>query len=377
MPLDIARLRKSKAWVKCKRNPALAFYMINLWTASWHEVPAASLEDDDDLLADRALCDPSKWEKIKEDVLQGWVRCSDGRLYYPDIAEKALESWIEKLANSLSGTAGNAKRWGINIETDSIRERAVQAIRMLRALAPQSKALKKKIVAVIELASQPKPGRDAAALVGDSPPKSGGESGGDSPPDRKGQGQGQGQGLNINRGEQVNSTVVGVGGDGDRTAPDEQKPNTPTSVEEWEGHFIALGFGVEKVRAVKFQDLVKAWVEAGVTHEQMAKAVKAGDAKNKGRPDSPLWYANFLREVLTSQQPEPVTTSADWWKSEKGVRAKGRELGLVPTVQEEKIFAYYRDRVLAAAGPGSWQDERLSSVVQHEPRPVIERGEGE
>jgi hypothetical protein len=98
MPLDVARLRRSKAWLKAKRNPALAFYLINLWTASWHDVPAASLEDDDDVLADLAMCDPSKWAKVRDEVLRGWILCADGRLYHPTVAEKALEAWKAKLA---------------------------------------------------------------------------------------------------------------------------------------------------------------------------------------------------------------------------------------------------------------------------------------
>lgn len=98
MPLDIQRLRRSKAWLKAKRNPALGFYMINLWTASWHEVPAASLENDDEVLADLAVCDPDVWEQVKADVMRGWIKCSDGRLYHPVVAEKARESWDSKVA---------------------------------------------------------------------------------------------------------------------------------------------------------------------------------------------------------------------------------------------------------------------------------------
>jgi hypothetical protein len=97
MPLAIQRLRRSKAWLKAKRNPALAFYMINLWTASWHDVPTGSLEDDDDVLADLAMCDPIKWDKLRVDVLHGWIKCNDGRLYNPTVAEKALEAWNSKL----------------------------------------------------------------------------------------------------------------------------------------------------------------------------------------------------------------------------------------------------------------------------------------
>ena len=97
MPLMVARLRKSKAWVKARRNPALGFYMLNLWMFAWHEVPAGSLEDDDDVLADAAMCEPAKWAKVRDDVLRGWVKCSDGRMYHPVVAERVLEAWASKV----------------------------------------------------------------------------------------------------------------------------------------------------------------------------------------------------------------------------------------------------------------------------------------
>lgn len=93
MPLEVQRLRRSKAWLICKRKPELAFYMLNLWTASWHELPAGSLEDDEDVLADAAMCSPEKWAKVRRDVMRGWVKHSDGRLYHPVVAEKVMDSW--------------------------------------------------------------------------------------------------------------------------------------------------------------------------------------------------------------------------------------------------------------------------------------------
>lgn len=93
MPLEVQRLRRSKAWLICKRKPELAFYMLNLWTASWHELPAGSLEDDEDVLADAAMCSPEKWTKVRRDVMRGWVKHSDGRLYHPVVAEKVMDSW--------------------------------------------------------------------------------------------------------------------------------------------------------------------------------------------------------------------------------------------------------------------------------------------
>lgn len=93
MPLDIARLQKSRAWVQCKRRPELAFYMLNLWVASWQECPAASLEADDEMLADRAMCDPLLWPSIKPHVMRGWILCNDGRVYHPTVAGLANIAW--------------------------------------------------------------------------------------------------------------------------------------------------------------------------------------------------------------------------------------------------------------------------------------------
>lgn len=106
MPLEIFRLRRSKAWLACKRRPELAFYMLNLWTASWHERPAGSLEDDDDVLADLAMCSPEKWPKVRDAVLRGWAKCQDGRLYHPVVAEKVVEAWSAKVAQRLRTIRG-------------------------------------------------------------------------------------------------------------------------------------------------------------------------------------------------------------------------------------------------------------------------------
>jgi hypothetical protein len=93
LPLSPSVLKGSKTWLRCKRNPALAFYHINLWTASWCQIPAASLEDDDDYLCDLAQCDPDAWPGVRNAVLSGWIKCSDGRLYHAYVAEEALKAF--------------------------------------------------------------------------------------------------------------------------------------------------------------------------------------------------------------------------------------------------------------------------------------------
>lgn len=97
MPLKLQRLHDSRTWRACRRRPELGFYHVNLWAKAYHQVPAGSLNDDDDELIDFARCDASVWPSVRADLMRGWVRCSDGRLYHPVVAEVALESWLNTL----------------------------------------------------------------------------------------------------------------------------------------------------------------------------------------------------------------------------------------------------------------------------------------
>lgn len=111
MPLEVQRLRKSKAWLLARRKPEIGFYMINLWSAAWHNVPAGSLEDDDDVLADQAMCDPKRWPKVREEALRGWVKATDGRLYHNVLTEKVLEAWdAKKKQRARTAAATEAKK---------------------------------------------------------------------------------------------------------------------------------------------------------------------------------------------------------------------------------------------------------------------------
>lgn len=97
MLLEIQRFRDSDLVVLEKPEAVLA--AILLWGASWHQVPAASLPDDDRMLAQLAGYGRSipAWKKVKAGALRGFVKCSDGRLYHPVVAEKAVGMWEDKL----------------------------------------------------------------------------------------------------------------------------------------------------------------------------------------------------------------------------------------------------------------------------------------
>ena len=67
--------------------------------ASWHQVPAASVPDDDAALAQLANYGRAvkQWTKVRNHALHGFIRCSDGRLYHPFLAARARHAWEEAL----------------------------------------------------------------------------------------------------------------------------------------------------------------------------------------------------------------------------------------------------------------------------------------
>ena len=73
-----------------------------LWSQSWHEVPAGSLPDDDVDLAKAAGFGRvvAEWRKVRTGALRGFVKCSDGRLYHPVIAELAMRAWESKVVQA-------------------------------------------------------------------------------------------------------------------------------------------------------------------------------------------------------------------------------------------------------------------------------------
>ncbi len=94
IPLEFRRLFTSETWLLAKEQEKIA--ALSLWCESWHQVPAASLPDNDRILAHLSQAG-ARWLRLKEHALRGWVKCTDGRLYHPVVAEKALEAWAKKL----------------------------------------------------------------------------------------------------------------------------------------------------------------------------------------------------------------------------------------------------------------------------------------
>lgn len=97
MPLDVVRLRDSELSALSSGDEFRCAVL--LWCASWHQIPAASLPDDDVILSQLAGFGRvvKEWRKVRVGSLRGWVKCADGRLYHPVVAEKARDAWTAKL----------------------------------------------------------------------------------------------------------------------------------------------------------------------------------------------------------------------------------------------------------------------------------------
>jgi hypothetical protein len=103
MPLEVQRLRNSE--LASDETPESCWAAVLLWCAAWHEVPAASIPDNDQWQAKQAgyvargRVDP-QWAKVRAGALRNFVACSDGRLYHSTLAKKALESWESKMRHA-------------------------------------------------------------------------------------------------------------------------------------------------------------------------------------------------------------------------------------------------------------------------------------
>lgn len=97
MELDVRRLRDSRFGAEVTGDAFRAGVM--LWCAAWHQIPCGSVPDDDIELANLAGYGRfvKEWRKSRAQALQGFVKCSDGRLYHEVVAEKANAAWRARL----------------------------------------------------------------------------------------------------------------------------------------------------------------------------------------------------------------------------------------------------------------------------------------
>ena len=117
MPLHVRKLRDSR-FAAISSGEAFRTGVL-LWCAAWHQVPAASLPNDDVELANlagfgRAV---AEWLKVRDGALYGWREHSDGRLYHQVLVEAAHEAWTrrEQWQETQSAKQTRQQRWRAHI----------------------------------------------------------------------------------------------------------------------------------------------------------------------------------------------------------------------------------------------------------------------
>jgi uncharacterized protein YdaU (DUF1376 family) len=84
-----------------------------LWCRAWKQRPAASLPDDDRVNAAFARLSLKKFREIKDAVMRGFVKCSDGRFYHRFLAREATKAYARKLQfqEKRAADAKRLKEW--------------------------------------------------------------------------------------------------------------------------------------------------------------------------------------------------------------------------------------------------------------------------
>ncbi|MEK7945739.1 DUF1376 domain-containing protein [Pigmentiphaga sp. YJ18] len=336
MPLDVVRLRDSDLAIQVTGEEFRCAVL--LWCAAWHQIPAASLPDDDKTLASLAGFGRAvgEWEKHKAGALRGWIKCSDGRLYHPVVAEKANESWAAKHAHAHRKLLERLRKKGVPKEGIPSFDQWFSA-------------------------GMPK---DWGAVSAGDPNYSGGKdessggrnadsagSGAGIPAENalKGQGQGQGQG----QGEYKNQTNGGDTSDQGGTGSGESPP--PDSAEEaLQSRTIEIA-GLLRKRGAALQGSdprVREWAKRGYSDAKLLSALETAQERRASAKSTQPINAGYLESILADPEPDAATggkpqpKGPPWWSSDALVIAKGREYGIEPRPGES--MSDFKGRVQAA-----------------------------
>ncbi len=94
--LNVERLMASELVALATHEEVAA--ALFLWCRAWKQTPAASLPDDDRINAAFSRLSLARFKKVKDRVLHGFVKCSDGRLYHRFLAAEAVKAFERKAA---------------------------------------------------------------------------------------------------------------------------------------------------------------------------------------------------------------------------------------------------------------------------------------
>lgn len=185
MPLDVARLRDSDLAIEASGDEFRSAVL--LWCASWNQVPAGSLPNAEQTLAAYAGFgrDVKGWRKVRDGALRGFVECTDGRLYHPVVAEKALDAWAQRVEHRKGKDNENDRKRREREERSEMFE-ALRATGQVLAWNTPTKALREAFAALDNTGEEAVTSHAPVTVTGHAP---------DTAKRGTGIGEGQGQGI--------------------------------------------------------------------------------------------------------------------------------------------------------------------------------------
>ncbi|WP_244133438.1 YdaU family protein [Burkholderia gladioli] len=397
MPLDVPRLLNSD--LAHDESPEACWSALLLWCVSWHEVPAGSLPDNDDWLAKRAgywhkgKLDPT-WHDVRAGALHGWIKCSDGRLYHPVVAEKVNHAWHQKHRHAHEKLCERIrKRNKVRAEKGQAPLEIPDFDHWLDAGRPLEREL------FPEELSTPSGGKDAEfrRKGGGLPPEDFGSD--DGPTGKRGRGIAQRK-LTESENEGSRGNSDRSGGKRDSSAGNEDRSqgvsnssagNPPENAlngaerSREEVNLLISGGGTAQavtredapnaaaafveilrssgVAVTDADDRIAAWPGRGFTPDDLRIAVATGRKRREdGKSDQPLNVGlldRLLGDVLAARtaaaSPGKPADDGVWYHSFSGIVAFGKGLGVTPREGEHPLE--FKLRVFNAAGDGPWWDE--------------------
>lgn len=342
MPLDVQRLCDSD--LAALESPEACWAALLLWCKSWHQVPCASLPDDDRVLAkltgyQRA---PDAWLAIREGALRGWIKCADGRLYHPVVAEKANESWRSKLLHAYTKLDERVRKKNKARVEKGLTPLMLPTIEQWDALGrPLENDLFPPETYIPSGGKQESSGGTSNGSSGTPPPSDPPSAG--IPPENALKGQGQGQ---VNR-----KPIASTGDSGKPAGVGEEAPLAAADISK-----TVIGWERERGKAVRgmsaSQQQVIDLAVLNVTAAELRKAYDSAVADRDATTDRNPVNAGFLRTFVEKHRapPKPPPAPRDNWdRTREGIERKGRELGILPGRLDwdgyrEKIFEEIRRR---------------------------------
>lgn len=343
MPLDVERVIDSDTFGLSTGDEFKTAF--RLWAKSWKQVPAASLPNDDRLLAHLAGIELATWRKRKEIALRGWILCNDGRLYHPVIAEKALEAMQrrEDHADREENTQSRQQR---------LRERRKAMFEQLRRhdIIPAWDTKTAELERLVASLGSPQPVTqpvtpETPSVTGDVTESVTGDVTRDAPAtaiekDRTGQ---DSKPKNL---EALSPLQTKVG-----PSPGDVASPVSRSIE------IAVYLrqrGI--VGANSANPNIAAWGDdARVTDEILEAALSVVASRQLGKPVGPNYLVGIVADLLNPKPAQPKREDNAWKRSDAGIARKASELGIVcPPGKDyawllEKCEAELRNRAQVAA----------------------------